>query len=495
MRAAFISRQIRRVAGNALTALFALVALASCTLNQSQRSQTDRAMRALNQNDYEEADAILAQEHSRYPDDRHIALLLAQAKLGLAHFQMLEFVDEIAEAQDPSANIELDVTPRCDNGAVPKIQGYDVRCLLYRVLQHLPDVDDPNFIEAHHLLDQTYPDPATTPQEANFLTAVLDASTALYRFRTLTLRSNSKLLEPGPSGEITEEQFHFVVHNLKSCLLEARRGLIRLKHSYGKVRQFIISRDGKPLIKIGDSELTLNDSLDFRDFVRFSVEVIHDNAHSIDTELNHDAADLIREEGYGILDLLKSVDRNAFGSGVANGLNLTWESDRALTLLFNDSADVLNGENNFRPAEFVLNHLPRLFEGLKDALIQAWDTESRAPLIGYFDSSRSSWVSLRHLSEAWDHWFNGELTPEQREALQTHFTHLVQLDPRFAPPSPELPQDGISLWERSYAKSTVDEFSSILLGNAPDVPDLTPKQVTDGVAVLAETSAWIDANF
>lgn len=471
-------------------ALAALTGLASCSRALSEQARMQRAMVSMDHRDYGGALVILEEEHQLHPDDRRVDFLLAQANLGLAHFELPDFVAEIEWMQNRSPYVNLDITPTCDDGTITRLQTYDVRCLFYRVLQHLPDVDDPRFMEAHLLLENSFPDSATTPDEVNLLAAVVDLTTALYRIRTLIQRSDKRFLWAYRSGQISERDFHWGVFNLKSFLGDATAGLRRLRHSYVDIRQFIVGTGSTPLIRVGGDELDYADSLSLSADFRFTSQVFHDRLARGDRIARQDVDQAVGSDGSRFFEIIERLDRTVFESRLIESLLLMRRLDRAFLALNTGLRDPVEGALRFPVADFLWAHPPRVFQDFEDAVVQSWRTETRGPLLAYLGATRNAWRDLLKISNDWNSWFHNDLTSAQQDALRDHFESLAALDPRFTPPPEPLSAREAAQWESKYAIAVLDELSRVLRPTG-DIPDLTSGQITRGRENVAETLAWL----
>ena len=253
---------MRRLLFASFMALSAFGVIA-CTANRSERSETDRAMKSMDQGNYSQAKQEIQAQLDSHPGDPKLMVLLAEADLGLAGIQLLDFLQTVSEGQAVSTDLDLITMPPCDSGKLEKLKEADIRCIMLRVIQHLPDPDDPNFSEARDLLERAYPDAKVAPLEVNFLSSIVDLGSALGRAKILLQKT--AWFRDNQVKSMDRENFHFAVHHLKNELQELTDGFKRARYSYAKISHFVVSMDGKPVIKIGNKELAFGEDIDLPD--------------------------------------------------------------------------------------------------------------------------------------------------------------------------------------------------------------------------------------
>ena len=275
---------MRRLLFASFMALSAFGVIA-CTANRSERSEIDRAVKSMDQGNYPQAKEEIQAQLNNHPGDPKLMVLLAEADLGLAGIQLLDFLQTVSEGQAVSTDLDLLTMPPCDSGKLEKLKEADIRCIMLRVIQHLPDPDDPNFSEARDLLEKAYPDAKVAPLEVNFLSSIVDLGSALGRAKILLQKT--AWFRDNQVKTMDRENFHFAVHHLKNELQELTDGFKRARYSYAKISHFVVSMDGKPVIKIGNKELaSMGEDIDLPTILRFAKDVVVSYRDNIDGQLN-----------------------------------------------------------------------------------------------------------------------------------------------------------------------------------------------------------------
>ena len=338
-----------------IAALLISVALLTngCSLFQSARSRTDRAVSLMNHGNYSAAVSLLEQEHGNHPDDHHVTVLLAQAHLGSAKLEMLELADHVMSGQARSGAIELKARPDCPAGPIKDVHDSDAGCILLRILTELPAADDPHVLRARDLLRAAYPDPVHTSTDINFLAAFVEFSSALARTRAFIIKGQIQ----GPQ----DIQISAFIHQSKGLLDELQQGLKRARYSYGKVSRFVANLDGKPLIEIGGQKLVFNEDIGVPALLRFMAAVLHESADQIDSQLNTASAGALGNLGSGFVSVLQSLDLANFGGETGQMLVSTLHFESAIGAALSSVADGVEKDEHFDVFSQAWKDPPRIF--------------------------------------------------------------------------------------------------------------------------------------
>lgn len=439
----------------------------------------------------------LADEYSRHPENKESAYLLAQAHLGMAHFELFSFVDAVMRTQSPSDQIDLAVTPQCDSSAMSKLEGYDLRCLMYRIMAHLPEAGNADFVQAEQILQQAFPVAKSTPMEVNFLIACVELGTALIDARTILDRqtiANLKYLRlDQPYGQ-SEAEFKPIVHNIKGFLRGMSEGFTRARYSYQKVNRIVVSVNGKPLIKIGHKTLAFSDQVDVPELLHFIASSIPDDAREIDDQFGNQLEALFPD----FANKLPRPLREQLNP-IQPGVHILWKVDEALEQALNLVADMQSAKTRANLLEALWRFPPKIIKAFIAAAGEAYEQETLQPFTPYLSEFEGQWSQFAELSRAWTSW-GVALSPDDQHSITQFLEALKQSDPKFRAPPAEM--DGVlwANWGNDMVGSVGYSFQSWLAGNgvsgsAPAVPSLDQRSAQVGQKLVSDTLDWIRTNF
>jgi hypothetical protein len=456
----------------------------------------DRATRFMNERQYSEAINILEGIYAENPNNSQTALLLAQAHLGNAHFEMMDLIGKVSGRQDPiPADTYWVVQPKCDDGPIEKIAGYDIRCILFRLMNHLPDAEDPSLIRARNILRTTFKDPSQTASDVNFLSAVVEFNSALFRLRNLGTSKAKELLDHEPTNQaMADAQFKLVSHNVKRFIVEIFLGFKRLRYSYGKLANFIRNLDGKPMITIGDQTLIFSDNLDTKDILRFAALIVHDRAQGVDDQLSYLAQRQIQIVGMKYSSQLAKFDRSFFSRDQLENLSIYWRFNHAISQIFDEIAEIDTRDNQFKPATLLWENPPILFREFRDSIEQGWSQEAATPVWDYFLRTKDRWNELGQILDAWAYWFDQGLSRAQQTEIRSFIRRTIKEDPRFSNLPERIRTESIEKYGRDMTNALMEKLKAIFSGQTQEIPSLTQEQIESGDAILRRTEKWIDQN-
>jgi hypothetical protein len=455
-------------------------------------------MSLINERDYAGASDLLAEEHASRPNDKRITFLYAESELGLANFEMFDFVRQISGAQEPSDTIDLSIpTPNCVNNAID-LKGADIRCVIFRIMQHLPDATSSHFQTARSLLRDNFPDASQSPVEVNFLIAFVDLSSALYTSRTVLLKSNAHFLKVDRAGRVSEDQFHFVIHSAKEFWADSIDSIRRLKYSYSKLKKLIYGEKGTAIIKIGNRELNIENMVDSSQIFLFFADVAHDQTGSINGEGNRWIRDRLGFFNSELGDFASTITRefSRGGPAASEALNVVWRFDQALELLLHHGTGEIGSALGTGPVDLIWKHPPKIFSGLFDSFKAAYDGESRQPVLDYYETTKTAWLDLNANLDHWDEWLQKDLSPSQREALRANLEEFVKNDPRFQAPPTELVGDALEKWETNLVAALQEKLEHVLSASeaVSALATMSPAQSQRGLALVSESLDWLRSN-
>lgn len=479
-----------------LIAAFCLaLSVAACTPAPSgDPVEFGRAMADMNRRDFAAAERRLEALHRRHPGSRETALLLAQAHLGQAGFELLRLAEDVMAAQRRSNGADLVLRPRCPGGELESLEGQDFRCVLFRIVSHLPEADDPHLLRALGLLRAYYPDSDTTPTEVNFLTSVTELSSAMTRLKAFLSRETARRFSLMPEGRRFYAQFTFTVHHLKRIFSETMNGFDRARHSYSKVSRLVVNFDGMPLIRVGERELVFNENLGVPALLRFFGSVLGDEAERVDAELNQRAAESVSGLGVGLLRFLRSLDLVAFDGDHSRTLVVAWRFERVIGDLLNRVAGDIQSDRPVKLFELVWKDPPVIFERLAESVSAAWEREDARPLMRYWRESGAEWREFQRLGGGWESWMQFTLRGDQKRVLLSYIRYRHREDGMFGNPPPDLNPERMRTWFQRFLEDLGTVMADFLAGRVSEGSALTAAQAREGKELLERTENWIERN-
>jgi hypothetical protein len=401
---------------------------------------------------------------------------------------MLDFVNQVMGAQPPQSTLDVAVMPNCGSDPIKELGGTDLRCLFYRILERLPEPDDPGFLKAQTLLRETYPDATSTPTETNFLIAFVELGSGLARVKAFL----QPLDTSGTDG--ANKAFKLSVHHLKRFFTELQNGLIRMRYSYQKVSQFVVQQDGKPLVEVGNQKLVFSEELGVPAILRFLGAVIHENAVSVDGQLNEVARDAIYQLGRGTLETLRALDLASFQGDGFDDLQVMFQFESGIEELFAQLADSIEQKQTFDIFEMAWNDPPRILAKFADSARKSWNEENLTYLQNYYLVTQNQWVELQRLEADWPFWFQNELDQSQRDGLLLFLQRAHREDPRLSGFSGEVTLESLKNWQTAFVTGMISALKQALDGHAPEIPNLNAQAALDGILLLQRTQDWVNQN-
>jgi hypothetical protein len=166
--------------------LFVIAVLfsAGCGRDYTYELQEENIIKLIDQRKYGEVVDIL-EPHAA--TKLNLVPYLAEAHLGLAHFEPINMAGPILSGQGVM-NPALDkIFPRCFNVRLQKFDQISVPCMVKRLIQTLPSSQDPNFARARHLLRNYYPNPMYVEHKYNLLIGAVELGSAISRLGELAV--------------------------------------------------------------------------------------------------------------------------------------------------------------------------------------------------------------------------------------------------------------------------------------------------------------------
>lgn len=163
---------------------FIFLSALGCGRDYTSELQEENIVKLLDQRKYQEVVDIL-EPHAG--TKLHLTPYLAEAHLGVAHFEPINIAGPILNNQG-NMNPALDkLFPRCMNIRLHKFDQISVPCMVKRLIQALPPSQDPNFARARHLLRTQYPNPLYVENKYNLLLGAVELASAISRLGELAV--------------------------------------------------------------------------------------------------------------------------------------------------------------------------------------------------------------------------------------------------------------------------------------------------------------------
>lgn len=464
----------------------------SCSGNRSSQSNLDRIKDLMNHGRYFQAIGLLEREQQLDPKNQGIGLLLAEAHLGAAGFELFELASAVFGRQN-SVRLNLIVEPDCSLDQISQVGGFDIRCLVYRVMKHIPDIESYHFVRAKELLRKYYPEPTQSPVDVNFLSALVELSSAIGRVRKMISIDlvNEVISRPGEDRPFVA--FEIIAHQLKRFLDELIKGFKRATHSYQKVSNHLKTIDGRPIVKIGNNYLIFDENLDISRILYFFGSVVHEYGDDIDDELNELVSEEISKLGPGVLRFLRQMDLLTF-RGEGSQMVRTWfDFSGHISSFLNQSAEEIHEDTQINLFEFVWSSPPQIFKNFSQSISESWDTEDATLLRKYFKDTEEQWKLLDLLSHQWTNWLEDSLDKSQRTAISDYFEFMKTIGEGIDLPPARRNSHELFLWQDRSVVKMSGHLNKIFKGEVEDI-DLDPDQVREGRALLELTTYWISTN-
>lgn len=225
----------------------ATLVLAGCAPDAADRYHTAEneaeAVSLLNERAYEKAIWLIENQHGPVPNEPRVTFLLAQAYLGKAGFEALDFAGRVSGPQPAGPEELQELFPTCSRDRLANFSGVPVKCLVKRVYLQAPDADAPDFARARELLRRAYPDPAAAKPEDNTVIgavetiSVVSRAGKIYRF-VIQQKKNPRFDVAG---------MLMVQKQVKAAEVEAKEALRRAQFAGEKISKLVSGVNGPQL--------------------------------------------------------------------------------------------------------------------------------------------------------------------------------------------------------------------------------------------------------
>jgi hypothetical protein len=483
-----------------LTVLALVLGLAACgkPARQDHLDSETQALTLLDQQDYGGAISYLEGAVASDPDYLPYRSLLANAHMGRAGLLLLPLANGILQARAPDT--ELYWQPVCDRAAVGTYSDLSVECGLFRLMRALPfAADNPDILAAQAIYRNYFADVGAVSEQVNFVAGVVELSSALTRLRVLLDRDLVERMNYGLNVDPAAFPYDITIHHAKRLLDEADRALSRFNHSYSQLSRFLGSLNGATLYATGTHTLKFTGSLTMTDLIRFGAQILRDRGAEFDRDLSDRATERLNRSP-GLLLLLAAADTTDFSTGADGVTSVSVHLADYLAGKLEASADARERHVSVSLFALAWQKPTPIIREFFAAADQAWDVESGAPLLEYYDRRGADWLELKSIANDWDAFMNQTLSPPARASTASR----IALDspahqPLLALPGPgNLDPEGFTAWLPQLVSYLEYEVIGLAPGGAlvgPEGPILTSQEGTEALALFGRTNTWMDRCF
>lgn len=204
--------------------LFIFLVFLSCS-QKNDKKLTDQSLTSmLDAGRYEEMIQYLEPELSKNPGDKTIAMYLAKAHLGMAGFEVLKLTSKVLGSQTVSNQVLQRLIPGCDLGVMGKFDLTHARCLLLRLLNNLPSIDDAHFKRALEIFRQNFPVENQLDESSRILIGVVEASGVIVRAGGILLRYEA--LDPVSASD---DEIEWFFREISTLAVDTQHTLARVR--------------------------------------------------------------------------------------------------------------------------------------------------------------------------------------------------------------------------------------------------------------------------
>jgi hypothetical protein len=468
--------------------------MAGCAGNAELRQGLDQARAQVDRRNYEGARRDLERLLQKYPGDPSVTLLLAETELGLAGLGVFDFIEKALGPQTveghmdrASPNFSFDslfLNQKCTVERIQDPKKYDHQgCLTLRLIKNVPVFGDPHLSRALSLLDAAFPNVDSASSDVNFLSAYVNALSAMSRIKLLAGMSfwEANISQQDPYSS----HWGVIFGQLKRLRNEGMTMLIRGRASYSRVMGLVGHLYGRPIIHVGQHQIVFGPDTDYSDFYHFVASVIYDTHDALDqhlTELVYDRlggalaqlqASAIETFGKQRPDALASLAPVDLGplQGWLEGSPLDW-LDPLVGGITQPIFDLNKRDRaTLNWAEFVLRKPPRIMIRLGAGFHESWDQETDEPFNDSLRELVEHSESINKLRDAWRSWFGAiERDPDHAKILLWDLMETVVS--RRNEWNPGSLDDFANLIRMEYGLDSVleDELSALAVGKlAPTI--------------------------
>ena len=247
-----------------------LLLLTGCSQKSSDEyntAETEKEVVVLfNKREYHKAAWLIESKNGSNPKDPKITFLLAQAYLGKAGFEPLDFMSRVSDKQ-PFSNDGF--FPACGNEALKSVKTATMKCLFKRVHEQAPDPDEANFSHARDLFRKAYPSPKLAPDWVNTLVGLVECTS--FSARLGNLMAYARKLRWQSQLALDQE---WLKRQGKGSLAEASQCLARAEYSNIKISNFLSGMKNKIWFQVRNNEMKFTEDLNLDDLILSIVEAV-----------------------------------------------------------------------------------------------------------------------------------------------------------------------------------------------------------------------------
>ena len=211
--------------------LMLMVGSLSCTDENSDARQEERIIKWIDARRYLDVIRLLEPQVESRP---RFKSLLAEAYLGDAKFEPFLLAARVMDRQAKGAASLEKLFPHCDTESRSNFDRVPVRCVLKRLIQQLPEAQNPSLVRGLILLKSAYPAPELAPIQYNILMGVVSLGCAVSRLGALLAYYDG--LSP---DQIGKPEIDHLFNEISKIAEDANQTLERAKYSNNQITSFI----------------------------------------------------------------------------------------------------------------------------------------------------------------------------------------------------------------------------------------------------------------
>lgn len=183
----------------------------------------------LNERDYDKAAWLIENHVGKNPEGEN-AYLLAEAYLGKAGIEPLEFASRVA-GREPDSPAATALFPECPKEAIRSIHQVEMKCLLKRVYLQAQGTNAVHLARAQRLFRKAYPNPALSPEWVNTLIGTVEMISLVKRAGDLFLYAKR--------GRFNPSHLPWLQSQGRAAHVEAKEALGRANHAGEKISRLL----------------------------------------------------------------------------------------------------------------------------------------------------------------------------------------------------------------------------------------------------------------
>ncbi|MCO5142944.1 MAG: hypothetical protein M9962_07635 [Oligoflexia bacterium] len=241
-----------------------LICFSSCAPSTSEKynsaSSEAEILTLLNEREYHKAIWLIEAQYTKNPKKTDIKFYLAQAYLGKAGFEPLEFIDKIHGDQNKTqSNLWNQFFKNCETRAIFKNESISLHCLFKRIYFNTPEVSSGDFATARSLMRSAYPNPEHTSTWNNTLIGMVELVSLIKRSGDLYMYGKNILTTTEMKKNALNIQW--LKAQFTQALIETNECAIRGSYSGDKISKFILKYKSESLYEALNDRFQLSQRL------------------------------------------------------------------------------------------------------------------------------------------------------------------------------------------------------------------------------------------